>query len=684
MSLLPTIADLEGGKQNLDFIHEVANGDQNSSHTSPDGKTVDSVAKAIQSLKSVTFVNEAGSYAYENERLYNIKEAIIDGGIAYMRVIAGTSPASPATFADEYNGGDGPWVILQGVTRAEMQSTQPGFGSELVGKLTADTQAEMTAWPKPNGPIRVHTNRRGIENNIFDGSYGDWVWDSNSTATPDGGTVLAHDSGGSGRFLREFGGAVSVKWFGAIGDGSSDDTTACQNAINTGRSVFWPGPSTYVVGGLSVNNKSDVEYYAHKDVVLTKVGATSKNTFIFDMVGSLFSITYRGLTLTGDGTTDAHNSGIACASGQIGAKLKVIDCNFSDVRVGVSFNADLSGSFNDCSIESCCFTDIVGEVPGTGYAVHLPNAYGTNVHACVFDNVGRHSIYVPKGGNVRISNCLIKNHRRDTAVNAFRPAVLFAGVNSGCSIKNSVFLDFYDGGVGVVSATSASDNIRNTVIEGCHFINPMNSAASSVFIGEQLLPSGGAYVDGVIVNGCTFYADQSIASPPGVLALNGRHINVSNCSFYYDNVTSSFSGVVFGSNSYSPNVDDLSHVSIHDCEYVVNGSSGTFYAVALEGYLGSDVDRRVYVDNRQFEISSGISLQPCASLSYGFANTAVQGNGRAGALGCFHGVAAPTTGTWKRGDRMWNLIPSAEGNMGWVCVVAGTPGTWKPFGTISA
>jgi hypothetical protein len=42
----------------------------------------------------------------------------------------------------------------------------------------------------------------------------------------------------------------------------------------------------------------------------------------------------------------------------------------------------------------------------------------------------------------------------------------------------------------------------------------------------------------------------------------------------------------------------------------------------------------------------------------------------------------PTTGTWERGDIIWNKEPSAGGKVGWVCVTAGTPGTWKAFGVI--
>lgn len=44
---------------------------------------------------------------------------------------------------------------------------------------------------------------------------------------------------------------------------------------------------------------------------------------------------------------------------------------------------------------------------------------------------------------------------------------------------------------------------------------------------------------------------------------------------------------------------------------------------------------------------------------------------------------APTTGTWRQGDIIWNALATSGGNAGWICVAAGTPGTWKTFATIS-
>ena len=47
------------------------------------------------------------------------------------------------------------------------------------------------------------------------------------------------------------------------------------------------------------------------------------------------------------------------------------------------------------------------------------------------------------------------------------------------------------------------------------------------------------------------------------------------------------------------------------------------------------------------------------------------------------GFSQPTEGTWPKGWIRWNTLPVAGENIGWVCIVAGTPGTWHAFGVIS-
>jgi hypothetical protein len=44
--------------------------------------------------------------------------------------------------------------------------------------------------------------------------------------------------------------------------------------------------------------------------------------------------------------------------------------------------------------------------------------------------------------------------------------------------------------------------------------------------------------------------------------------------------------------------------------------------------------------------------------------------------------APPQFGNYDKGDIVWNTDPSVGGSVGWVCVRAGSPGSWFPFGEI--
>lgn len=47
------------------------------------------------------------------------------------------------------------------------------------------------------------------------------------------------------------------------------------------------------------------------------------------------------------------------------------------------------------------------------------------------------------------------------------------------------------------------------------------------------------------------------------------------------------------------------------------------------------------------------------------------------------GNSAPRAGSFNKGDICWNTDPKASDYVGWVCVTAGSPGAWLPFGGIA-
>ncbi len=46
--------------------------------------------------------------------------------------------------------------------------------------------------------------------------------------------------------------------------------------------------------------------------------------------------------------------------------------------------------------------------------------------------------------------------------------------------------------------------------------------------------------------------------------------------------------------------------------------------------------------------------------------------------------STPISGSWLKGDLVYNTNPTSGGYVGWICTAAGTPGTWKGFGLIES
>lgn len=76
-----------------------------------------------------------------------------------------------------------------------------------------------------------------------DGGQGVFTYDSTSSATDNAGTIIA-PTNGSGRWLRQYSGPVSVRWFGAKGDSINNDTVPFQSAVTVaqgpGGTIFIP------------------------------------------------------------------------------------------------------------------------------------------------------------------------------------------------------------------------------------------------------------------------------------------------------------------------------------------------------------------------------------------------------------------------------------------------------------
>jgi Pectate lyase superfamily protein/Right handed beta helix region/Putative Ig domain len=70
----------------------------------------------------------------------------------------------------------------------------------------------------------VNLTAKGVE--------GVFVWDAANTETPDDGIFIRSNSSATGNWVRQYSGKINAKWYGAVGDGVTDDWAALQKAID--------------------------------------------------------------------------------------------------------------------------------------------------------------------------------------------------------------------------------------------------------------------------------------------------------------------------------------------------------------------------------------------------------------------------------------------------------------------
>ena len=114
---------------------------------------------------------------------------------------------------------------------------------------------------------------------VADGGGGAYTYDASSALLANGGTILALDTL-PGRLIHAGITPVTVKTFGAVGDGIADDTTAVQEMALTGRDLYFTD-GTYLTTA-NVPLSASQRLYGEGTVVITPVLADGVEAFTLD------------------------------------------------------------------------------------------------------------------------------------------------------------------------------------------------------------------------------------------------------------------------------------------------------------------------------------------------------------------------------------------------------------------
>ena len=205
----------------------------------------------------------------------------------------------------------------------------------------------------------------------------------------------------------------NVKNYGAKGDGTTDDTSAIQAAINAGSQVYFP-VGTYIVNQLNITNAKAMILWGYGATLKKKAGSVTW-TRIFE-INTSDSVKILGLTLDGNKPNVAGSPEQGCGSiyatsttnflfqdleirnSYYGvSNLKgcrygdIVNCIFDDIDVGI-LGMDAGNSY--INIENCTFSN--GTSEGVSFGIYTP------VTAADFAKIGYHD-------HIMISNCRFYN-----------------------------------------------------------------------------------------------------------------------------------------------------------------------------------------------------------------------------------------------------------------------------------
>ncbi len=550
---------------------------------------------------------------------------------------------------------------------------------------------------------------------------------------------------------------TNVKDYGAIGDGSTDDTTAIQSAItalSSGGTVYFPPGNYYITAQLTLLSNIRVTGAKGATIkpVLTGKGASDNNIF---RIATLSNIMIDHIKIDGAGTWTATPFANPLGGGN--------SVGFTNALLGAYITAS-----SNIYIQNCEFTGLavaISTATACSYLfinknyVHGNGTSGFTIHTT--------DDSIITGNNIsNILGNMTAAGSTDTDNSKFADGILMADCHE-MNVTNNRIANCKR--IGIVVEGLATDDCDNIVISDNNITN-MNTSRGTESNAAIWVEGGKTVQDGVLIENNHCDNTSAAAGANSMIGIRGQASVVKgntirafdtygflgqNSKFENNTVTKNGQGCGYGSTAsttrqvikgnYFFDNDDAVHLATCQGIYLIenntfedtaNGASdcaiyrGTAHAslhVIIRGntFISSEdqgassgqlygilssTTRTYYIQNNTFLFTGtwsdsypdNLNVVPCCYATdltpdtfYDFVTMGGNQNSKATYVQTFdsvsghnkilgQGTAAPASGTWDQGDVILNNDPDAGEAYGWVCVVAGEPGTWKGFGDIAA
>ncbi|MHA7984445.1 glycosyl hydrolase family 28-related protein [Rathayibacter sp. CAU 1779] len=480
---------------------------------------------------------------------------------------------------------------------------------------------------------------------------------------------------------------VSVKDYGAKGDGSTDDTAAVQAALDSGAGMIFFPAGIYPVTAVRVLTASQRLLGAGPQVSwLVRIVASSGGRS-----GTEYSISAGGFPVL-----EVAANGVRMEALSIKA-----------MTAAGTFPAH-DGKFDDCGIRAARPVTPGAPAKGVGWGANSSTYYGSvdvDIRNCYVSGFYTGIIMYGQGftaiGNmITLSEIGIdldfptdwkdvgdKNqYGWYSGFRTYRIENTRMQANSGPLVRNT---GPHAAFIRTVNIDGVVGDIGDQIFEGCLCRGSIRNFISADGIQTPVIQLNEGSVDweitGGIISGRLATTDPAVAAsmPDQGILITGEvsHGSIKDVRF-------------INLNQEAIRFEGPAHdIRIDDCHFENVGldHSGTYRAITF-----TDADIQVGLSNIAI-YSSG--TETAAPLYFGSGGTAtdvrgenvyrVAGDANGGLYGIKQGVwinqratAAPTQGTWVNGAVLWKANASSGDPMGWICTAAGSPGSWAPLAPV--
>ena len=455
---------------------------------------------------------------------------------------------------------------------------------------------------------------------------------------------------------------IDARFHGVIGDGVTDDTSSLNLAYaaaaasggsgtlylpigtylitdtlvwNQGVNIIGDG-GTYLEGGTGdfLRQSSTIKWGGSSGGTIARIDGIGRG-------GVLSNIFFDGNGKTADVAIDFDETSYSANF----FRLLIENCYIHDSGIGIRFGN--VGKPSDIKINNCFFGHNTMHLSVIDLDVY-------NLHICdtsfYGDSNTTHTLY-NKDGKVYFHNCYF-GPTSDSVAEIYG--------DYGLVYMDTCYSEAH--GSYIVKATKLNVQTFGIVLQNSWFANTARTDGVAVLIdstvsGAPKVSIANSYITGSLTVNTSGVAKGVVLNSTlteGILGTDADKITTFGTkylSLYPE----------FGSSS--------GKIALH-------GTSPTVrFAYATDNYTTEDYSQGVDLTNIGNSILQILNPGYTSGLKLDFASYANKWSAD---------TAAPTSGTWSAGDIVWNRSPSAGGTIGWVCTVAGTPGTWKSFGDIAS